>query len=79
VKYIGISKSIAEGQLYSEIKAADISIIQKSILGKSPHIKISIEDTGGGSKVTVTNDFKTWDEFAKSIKSWVQDESELCR
>lgn len=79
MKHVGLSKSISEGRLYSDIKAGDINIMQQSALGKYPHIKVKIEGIDNGSKVNVTNDFEKWDEYAKSFQSWVEDESDMCR
>ena len=76
---VGTSKSITEGQLFSDLKAANITILQQSFLGKYPHIRIKIDVDNNKTKVSVSNDFEKWDELAKAIQGWVNDESTFCR
>ena len=79
MKHVGLSKSMAEGQLFSDIKAADISIMQQSFLGKYPHIRVNIEVDKNKTKVIVSNDFESWDELAKAIQGWIINETSFCR
>ena len=74
-----VSKSISEGQLFTEIKAADVTISLHAPFGKYPHIRVKIETEGERVKVVVTNDFETWDELARVIQDWVINETTFCR
>ncbi len=74
-----ISKSIAEGQHYSDIKAGDITISLHAPFGKYPHIRVKIDTVNNKTRVSVSNDFERWDELAKVIKDWVENETKFCR
>ena len=74
-----VSKSLAEGQHYSDIKAGDITISLHAPFGKYPHIRVKIDTENDKTRVSVTNDFEKWDEFAKVIKDWVENETTFCR
>jgi len=74
-----ISKPVADGQLYSELKAGDIKISILAPFGKYTHIRVSIESENGKTSVAVENDFEAWDGLAKVIKSWIVNDSELCK
>jgi hypothetical protein len=74
-----ISKSISEGQLYTDIKKADVTISLHAPFGKYPHIRVNIESEQERTKVVVTNDFETWDELARVIQEWVTNETTFCR
>lgn len=78
-KNVGLSKSIAEGELFNDINLADISILQQSFLGKYPHIRVNIEAVKNTTKVIVTNDYEKWDGFAKAIQGWIINETTSCR
>lgn len=78
VRHIGTSKSIAEGQMFNDLKAADIVIMQQSFLGKYPHINIRIDNDGVKTSIQVKNDFDAWDDFSKTIKYWVTDGLDPC-
>ena len=74
-----VSKSIAEGQMFTDIQAADVTISLHAPFGKYPHIQVKIESENETTKVVVTNDFETWDELAKVIQDWVINETTFCR
>ena len=74
-----VSKSISEGQLFTEIKAADVTISLHAPFGKYPHIRVKIENEGKNTKVIVTNDFETWNELAVVIQDWVTNGTTFCR
>ena len=74
-----VSKSITEGQLFTEIKVADVTISLHAPFGKYPHIRVKVETEGERVKVVVTNDFEKWDELAKVIQDWVINETTFCR
>jgi len=78
-KYDLLSKSVAEGQIYQELNAADITIFQNAVLGKYPHILVSIETEKDKTRVIVKNDFETWDELARVIQDWVIDGTTSCK
>ena len=73
------SKSIAEGQHYSDIKAGDITISLHAMFGKHPHIRVKIDTIDNRTRVSVSNDFERWDELSKVIKDWVLNETTFCR
>ena len=74
-----VSRSISEGQLFTEIKAADVTISLHAPFGKYPHIRAKIENEGEKTKIVVTNDFETWDELAIVIKDWVINDTAFCK
>jgi len=74
-----ISKSISEGQLFNDLKAAEVTISLHAPFGKYPHIRVKIDAEEEKTKVVVTNDFETWDELAKVIQDWVTNETTFCR
>ena len=74
------SKSVAEGQLFTDIKAADVTISLHAPFGKYTHIRVNIEtEEKDKVKIVVSNDFETWDELAKVIQDWVINETTFCR
>lgn len=73
-----ISKRIAEGQLYTELKAGDISISLIAPFGKFTHIRVKVKAELDKTKIIVTNDFEEWDELAKAIQDWVTKETNSC-
>jgi hypothetical protein len=74
-----ISKQVADGQLYNELNAGDISISLIAPFGKYTHIRVNFKVEDGKTKVTVSNDFKEWDGLAKAIQDWVTNETSLCK
>jgi hypothetical protein len=74
-----VSKSIAKGQHYSDIKAGDITISLHAPFGKYTHIRVKIDTVNDKTRVSVSNDFERWDELAKVIKDWVENETTFCR
>jgi len=74
-----VSRSIAEGQYFTDIKAADVTISLHAPFGKYPHIRVKIKTEKDKTKVIVSNDFETWDELAKVIQDWVINETTFCR
>ena len=74
-----ISKSFAEGQYYTDIKAADVVIALHAPFGKYPHIRVKIETENDKTKIVVTNDYEAWDELAIVIEDWVVNETTFCR
>ena len=75
---VGTSKTVAEGELLNTSSTANIVILLKSFFGKYPHINIRIEKAGENTIVKVKNDFRTWDDFTKSIKYWITDDLPPC-
>ena len=73
-----LTRSLAEGQYFEKLDSADITIYQDSPLGKFPHIRVSIETVAEKTKISVTNDFDTWDELAKVIEDWVIKDTTSC-
>jgi hypothetical protein len=75
---LGASTTIAEGQLFTHLSAADIVIQQQSLLGKYPHINVHIDSKGETTTVNIKNDLHSWDDFAKVIKYWITDNLQPC-
>ena len=74
-----ISRSVAEGQYFTDIKSADVTISTHAPFGKYPHIRVSIETENNQTRVVVTNDFESWDGLARVIKDWVTRNSRACK
>ena len=73
-----VSRMVTDGEFYNEIKAGDISFSVLSFTGKFTHLRVNIENDNNRTKITVVNDFVTWDGLAHAIKNWVVDDSKLC-
>jgi hypothetical protein len=74
-----ISKPVADGQLYSELKSGDIKISVLAPFGKFTHIRVDIDHADDATRVTVTNDFEAWDGLARAIQDWITNDSTLCK
>lgn len=74
-----ISKPVAEGQLYSDLKAGDIKISILAPFGKYTHIRVGIEFIDGTTNVSISNDYEAWDGLAKAIKRWAINGSDSCK
>lgn len=74
-----ISKPVADGQLYSEMKAGNIKISILAPFGKYTHIRVDINKVNDKTNVTVSNDFKGWDGLAKVIQDWVTNGTTMCK
>jgi hypothetical protein len=73
------AQMIVEGELFDDIKAADITVVLYGIFSQHPHLKVAIKSTEQDkTKVTVTNTLPRWDSYARAIKTWVVDGSTNC-
>lgn len=78
------AQMIVQGELFNDIKAADITVVLYGIFSQHPHIQVtieSIEQDGANqdkTKVTVTNTLPRWNAYTRAIKTWVVDGSTNC-
>ena len=79
VKPVFTGKMIVYGELFSDIKAADIAVALKGFFSENRHLQIKIEEAANNkTKVEVSNKFRKWNAYARAVKAWVVDKSTAC-
>ena len=74
------SRMEVRGELFSDIKSADIEMSQIGIVHKMMHMQVSVEADANtkGTKITVHNSFYRWNAFALAVRDWVLSNSSEC-
>lgn len=73
------AQMVVHGELFNDIKAADITVVLYGIFSQYPHLQINIEAIGTGkTKISVSNKLHRWNTYAKAVKTWVDGNSTRC-
>ena len=73
------AQMVIQGELFNELRSADVTVVLYGIFSRYPHLKVTIEAISRDTtKVSVTNTLPRWDSYAKAIKTWVDNGSTAC-
>lgn len=73
------AKMEVEGELFDDIKAADVSVVLVGLFSNNHYLKIRIEAIGDSkSKINVSNKLPRWNDLARAVKGWIIDGSTEC-
>lgn len=73
------AKMVVNGELLTDIKAADISIVLMGLFSNNHYLKIRVDALEENkSRIQVSNKLPRWNDLARAVKGWVVDESTQC-
>jgi hypothetical protein len=73
------AKMILQGEIYDDIKAADISVMLSGFFSASHYMTIRIDTIEQDkSRVKVSNKLPRWNNYARAVKGWVLEDSTEC-
>jgi len=73
------AKMVVNGELFEDIKAADVSVVLMGLFSNNHYLKIRVDSTGDSkSRVHVSNQLPRWNGLAMAIKGWIVDGSTNC-
>ena len=73
------AKMTVSGELFQDIKAADISVVLMGLFSNNHYLKIRVDAIGDKkSRIHVSNQLPRWNDLARAVKGWVVDGSTQC-
>ena len=73
------AKMVVNGELFEDIKAADVSVVLMGLFSNNHYLKIRVDSIGDSkSRVHVSNKLPRWNDLARAVKGWIVDGSTGC-